>query len=319
MLAEDRINLAPSFNTPSEKLKENPQNVSNRRWEGVYSDQIQKSVPWRIILVVSTQCLFRAQEEDEAWKKVSYFYEAFLKKEQAQIAKRKAQLSELSEEPVTPSSKALGKRKATESEPDFDQDQLPRMHELSDQSRAGMELVQSVLGLSDRARSAKVQREAKTKERLKDLEFNLDRLHAFANTAKSTTLIAERALDQRFALLSATLTARSNPFPTTVIDPDVGSGAQLLSTYVPRPGLGQPDPLELMRALSRIDLDRPPAQVGDAARRARREVQRVEESGLGAIGERRLTSLPSSQTPRKTPGTPRRGGTPAQDKGPQWD
>lgn len=78
------------------------------------------------------------------------------------------------------------------------------------------------------------------------------------------------------------------------------------------------DPQDLLRALSRVDAERPPALVGDAARRAVREVQRVNEGG--GVGERRLTStglgLASAQggaTPRKTVGTPRRG-TPGRER-----
>ena len=68
-----------------------------------------------------------------------------------------------------------------------------------------------------------------------------------------------------------------------------------------------PDPADLMHALSRVDEERPPAQVGEAARRAARELQRAGEAGFaGSVGgEKKLT------TPREmTPGTPRRGNTP---------
>lgn len=65
------------------------------------------------------------------------------------------------------------------------------------------------------------------------------------------------------------------------------------------------DPQDVLRALSRIDMQRPPAQVGDSARRAAREAQRANES---SNVERKLTGIPN--TPRKAPGTPRRAGTP---------
>lgn len=67
-----------------------------------------------------------------------------------------------------------------------------------------------------------------------------------------------------------------------------------------------------MRALTRVDKERPPGMVTDAAWRAAREVQRVGESGVGAVGKRRLTGVPV--TPKKMPGTPRRGNTPGRDR-----
>jgi kinetochore protein Mis13/DSN1 len=67
-----------------------------------------------------------------------------------------------------------------------------------------------------------------------------------------------------------------------------------------------------MRALTRVDQERPPGTVGDAAWRAAREVQRVGESGVGAIGERGLTGVLA--TPKKIPGTLRRGNTPGRDR-----
>ncbi|KAF8624426.1 hypothetical protein AX17_007135 [Amanita inopinata Kibby_2008] len=85
------------------------------------------------------------------------------------------------------------------------------------------------------------------------------------------------------------------------------------------------DPQDLLRALSRVDRLRPPALVGDAARRAVREVQRVGESGVGVVGEKRITGVVGNnnvlQTPRKTPTTPRRGGerTPRRERTPVRD
>lgn len=56
--------------------------------------------------------------------------------------------------------------------------------------------------------------------------------------------------------------------------------------------------------------------MGDAARRAMREVQRVNEGGGVGLGDRRLTNtglgMGSGQTPRKI-GTPRRG-TPGKER-----
>ncbi|PSS32065.1 hypothetical protein PHLCEN_2v2172 [Hermanssonia centrifuga] len=69
---------------------------------------------------------------------------------------------------------------------------------------------------------------------------------------------------------------------------------------------------DLLRAMSRVDAERPQAQVGDAARRAAREVQRAHEAP-GGMAERRLTGVPPP-TPRKPPGTPRRATTPGKGR-----
>lgn len=86
------------------------------------------------------------------------------------------------------------------------------------------------------------------------------------------------------------------------------------------------DPQEIFRALSRVDVKRPPQQIGDAARRAGREAQRARASAVGLGGgaglgsgtganregdgreriqERKLTGV-APATPRKVPGTPSR-------------
>lgn len=93
------------------------------------------------------------------------------------------------------------------------------------------------------------------------------------------------------------------------------------------------DPQELLRALTRVDSQRSSDKVSEPARRAAREVRRAEESGavLGVSGnERRLTftepggggylnggsgaGMGGLQTPKKMPGTPRRGSTPGRDR-----
>lgn len=254
-------------------------------------------------------------EEDEAWKKVGYTYDAYAKKTRSALAKQAA-----------PSAKAKGKQRAMDDEAEW----KPREHELPEPFQRGVALSKSVLGLRpvgdervvgvSRRSSIGVgygslEAEAELGRRIAGVEFKLDQLHSFTNSARTTTNMAEQALDQRFELLAQNLSARSNP-PITLHDLGSASGAQVLSSYMPRATTG-PDPMDLMRALARVDKARPPAMVGDAARRAAREVQRVEESGVGAVGERRLTGVPPpnpSQTPRKTPGTPRRGGTPARDR-----
>ncbi|KAG7451457.1 uncharacterized protein BT62DRAFT_927158 [Guyanagaster necrorhizus] len=123
---------------------------------------------------------------------------------------------------------------------------------------------------------------------LQDVEFKIDMLNTYQNAARVTASVAERALDERFAHLSTGLAQRSNSNPAGLF------GAPIREL----------PPQELFRALWAVDRGRPPAMVGDAARRAVREVQRVEERG-GGVSERRLTGVPPP-----TPRTPKRGSTP---------
>ena len=118
-------------------------------------------------------------------------------------------------------------------------------------------------------------------------------------------------MDERFQLLSAILTARSNSSSSSSLlsSAATSTGTELLSTYVPRVAGAKPDTHQLLRALANVDRMRGPSKVGDAARRAQREVQRAEGSGAGGLlAEKKLTVPPA--TPRKVPGTPRRGNTP---------
>ncbi|KAK0500084.1 Mis12-Mtw1 protein family-domain-containing protein [Armillaria luteobubalina] len=123
---------------------------------------------------------------------------------------------------------------------------------------------------------------------LQDVEFKVDMLNSYQNAARATASVAERALDERFAHLSTGLAQRSNSNPPGLL----GTPTR------------EPPPQDLFRALWTVDRERPPAMVGDAARRAVREVQRVEERG-GGVSERRLTGVPPP-----TPRTPKRGSTP---------
>ena len=150
-------------------------------------------------------------------------------------------------------------------------------------------------------------------------EFKVDQIFSLINTARATSHIAERALNKRFDIIASNLKSRLNPYPHPPCGPSSNSGSSthIVTTYISNPlsqansSSGAADSLDLMRALTRVDQERPPRMVGDAAWRAVREVQRAGESGIGVVGERRLTGVPI--TPRKTPGTPRRGNTPARE------
>ncbi|THV08224.1 hypothetical protein K435DRAFT_832771 [Dendrothele bispora CBS 962.96] len=196
--------------------------------------------------------------------------------------------------------------------------------------------------------------------RINDLEFNLAQLHEYVNVGRAATAVAEDLLDERYRVLSDALAAKSGIAPPgflTDSSSESGKATKLLANMpkaIEREGAGagvgigtagrggvrnapvlgsgpgaghQPSPLTLFRALARVDSERPPAQIGigDAARRAAREVQRMEQEGTtGASGGammgggegRRLTGVPPlPTTPRRVPGTPRRGNTPGRDRG----
>jgi kinetochore protein Mis13/DSN1 len=253
--------------------------------------------------------------------KVSYGYDAYAKKLQSSLEKRAA---DLQLDPQAMSAKAKGKRRATGDVTDLEISLIPQDHELPPEFHPAVALAKSVLGhrvagddrIAGGGRRVNLNREemeAEIKHRLQSLEYKVDRIFSFTSAARTTTNIAEKALNERFDILTANPTSRINPFPQPA--DEVGSGStQLLSTYVaePRSKSTAPDPMDLMRALARVDEERPPTQVGDAARRAAREVQWADERGVAAVGDRRLTEIPA--TPKKTPGTPRRGNTPSRDR-----
>lgn len=217
------------------------------------------------------------------------------------------------------SAKAKGKRPATGDLDGYESNLFPQEHELPPDLRYSLTLAKDVLGHRAKgderliptsrygAKGSKLNREqmeAELKRRMGTLEFQYDQLFSWANTIRITTGIAERALNERFDTLTSNLSSRITPFPAPA-DIAASPSTHLLSTHVTqlRPKSAGPDPVLLMRSLSRVDKERPPAQVGDAARRAAREVQRAGESSVGLT----VPTTPS----RRPPGTPRRGTTPS--------
>ncbi|KAG1750278.1 Mis12-Mtw1 protein family-domain-containing protein [Suillus lakei] len=233
--------------------------------------------------------------EADAWTQVDHFYNSYITNSKADLERRRQALQPPSY------AKAKGKQRAASQEPPDDWGWLlPRDDELSDAFREKIDLDLIKRIMSDvRSESRNI-----LDERIAGVHFKVDSLFSFIHSAVQTTNVAESELDYRFTLLSLALSTRSRSLPPS-------SHSSSLSSHLPiQSGLSQPPPedqQDLFRALSRVDMDRPPAKVGDAARRAVREVQRVKEGG-GFAGERRLTGLPSGvgATPRKMPGTPRR-------------
>lgn len=261
-----------------QKLKPNEQNVKNKEREIKFREHIE-----------------RASAEADAWTQVDHFYNSYVTNSKADLERRRQSMQPHS------SAKAKGKQRATSQEPPDDWGWLlPREDELSDAFRENVDpdLIKRIM--SDvKSGSRNI-----LDERIAGVHFKVDSLFSFVHSAVQTTNVAESELDYRFSLLSLALSTRSRSLPPS-------SQSSSLFSHLPiQRGLTQHPPedqQDLFRALSRVDMDRPPAKVGDAARRAVREVQRVKEGG-GFAGERRLTGLPSGvgATPRKIPGTPRR-------------
>lgn len=247
------------------------------------------------------------------------FYNAYQASALAEMNKRSDPSA-----PNTPGKNAKGKQRATPQE--VEDWSNPREFELPERFRgkAGVGLAGSVLE-EDSSQDA-------INMRLGELEFKVcslrslpfhyprltismgqvDSLHGYLSSALQTTDAASEDLDARFSVLSLSLASRSQIHPHSA--PPQSTTSSLLSapssTVLPTH-----DPQDLLRALSRVDALRPPAQIGDAARRAVREVQRATEGGGASMADRRLTITgPPPATPRKGISTPRRGGTPGKEK-----
>ncbi|KAI0671351.1 Mis12-Mtw1 protein family-domain-containing protein [Trametes maxima] len=278
MIAERKVDTnvyggAGSQSGDGRPLRENEQNVKNRAREARFNAHIQQS-----------------KQEAEAWKELSDSYDAHRKSVHGDMEKRKRNLA---------TRKSKGKERAsTEDLDDWDVERRDLPEESL--SSGNVELARGIV-------FGDLSKRSPLSGRIKELECTMDRVHTFANAALQTSRVAEADLDRRFALLNISLTSRSQPAHHAHSDPTA------LSSYIPpthpRPGT---DPQDLLRALSRIDAERPPTQVGDAARRAVREVHRATDASAG-MSERRLTGVPPP-TPRKPPGTPRRATTPGKGR-----
>ncbi|KAI0649521.1 Mis12-Mtw1 protein family-domain-containing protein [Trametes meyenii] len=279
MIAERKVDTnvyggAGSQSGDGRPLRENEQNVKNRAREARFNAHIQQS-----------------KQEAEAWKELSDSYDAHRKSVHADMEKRKRTLA---------TRKSKGKERA--SAEDLDDWDVERRDLPEDFLSSGnVDIAREIV-------SGDMSKRSPLSGRIKELEYTMDRVHTFANAALQTSRVAEADLDRRFALLNVSLTSRSQPQQHAHSDPTA------LSSYIPPTHSRPPgtDPQELLRALSRIDAERPPTQVGDAARRAVREVQRAADASAG-ISERRLTGVPPP-TPRKPPGTPRRATTPGKGR-----
>lgn len=243
----------------------------------------------------------RAQAESEAWSRVDQFYHQYEVSSMTDLEKRRQALRPPS------SAKAKGKQRATSQEPQDDWSWLvPRAEDLSDgfRERVDVELIKQVMFTEPRPGT---EFQGPLDQAIGELQYKVDNLSSYVNSAIQATDMAEAELDYRFSLLSLALSARSHSLPPP------SSSSSTLASYLPptQRGLSHPpgeSPRDILRALSRIDKERPPGKIGDAARKAAREVQRVQVVGSGGVGERRITELAPGlgATPRRVPGTPRR-------------
>ncbi|KAG8213334.1 Mis12-Mtw1 protein family-domain-containing protein [Butyriboletus roseoflavus] len=290
MLAEKKIDTSVYSHGEDGKtvqegaLKPNEQNVKNRAREVTFQQHIN-----------------RAQAESEAWSRVDQFYHQYEASSKADLEKRHQALKQPS------SAKAKGKQRATSQEPQDDWSWLvPREEDLSDgfKDKIDLELIKQVASSEP---PPGIEFQGPSDQEIGDLQFKVDSLYSYVNSAVQATDMAEAELDYRFSLLSLALSARSHSLPP------LPSSSSSFPSCLPRTqrGVSHPpgeSPRDILRALSRIDKERPPGKIGDAARKAVREVQRVQVVGSGGVGERRITGLALGvgATPRKVPGTPRR-------------
>ncbi|KAF5378705.1 hypothetical protein D9757_010771 [Collybiopsis confluens] len=243
----------------------------------------------------------KMEQEQEAWKKANYHYKTFFKEEQRRVDKRKSDLSQR---------KAKAKEKASDVEENWNC--LHRFY-----------LATSVLGLrhtisgslereSTRTRIGHEEVEARLKKQYSKLPYSLDTLHTHVNAAREMTRTVEAELDSRFRLLTLVLDARSGDLHDTSRSGTASAATQIVNSHITpapyAPTHRANDPHDLFRALARVDSMRPPRQMGDGARRAAKEVHRMEENGIAGSSQRTLTEVPP--TPKKAPGTPRRGNKP---------
>ncbi|KAI0052346.1 hypothetical protein FA95DRAFT_1387548 [Auriscalpium vulgare] len=208
----------------------------------------------------------RAQAEDNAWAEVEQFYKSRHATVMSDLEQRR---------------KTKGKQGALG--PD---EWGPRDAELPERFHAGVKLARSVLasaGPSSQEKSPLDKRWSDVQDTVRMIVrtvsrgyadnacYQIDELHTLVNTATPTASVATADLARSFALMSLTLASHAQAHPHPHHPPAVSSASAALSAYLP-PSTHEPDPQELFRALSRVDMARPPAQRGDAALRALREM-----------------------------------------------
>ncbi|KAL1727391.1 hypothetical protein EV714DRAFT_253907 [Schizophyllum commune] len=279
MLHDKKIHL-PTYHTDSSMdsatMKPNKFNVTNTQWEATY-----------------TQRNAEAEARYEEWNQCRYTYDEYIKKERAKLEKEKQ--GDLS-------TKARGKQRADE--PELPESYFPQEHLIPD------ETTRRHVAIAREATTSGPTLAQKRRQRFDQFKFDADQLRDFAHSARTLVRLASDALDARFAQLRGRLIASGGaPYVAG------GGSAEVLNAYA-RPTAAAPDAQTLLRALFRVDAQRPQARQGQAAMSAARELRELDERGAG--GERRLTAGVVPPTPkRQVPGTPRRGTTPGRSNTPK--
>ncbi|KAK2465817.1 hypothetical protein APHAL10511_001458 [Amanita phalloides] len=272
MLAEKRVDLRLPPQS-GEGLKPNQQNVTNRMLEVRYTEQIN-----------------RAREEEEAWKRVSYHYDAYIKQQKEALAKRKARLNTKvppSTNNSLPEDMQRGMRLAraliATAQPKVPSGQSTTSPSQKRQRGRDTPLPTSTLpdgeqDLIGQALDEEVER------RLLDMEFKVDYMLSSARVVCSMVNVAEELLNRWFELLNHNLASRiniplgvsssSSAGPANAASALPTSASDLggfLNKYIPRqlppggfvitragssariPPSSGVDPRDLLRALSRVD------------------------------------------------------------------
>jgi len=235
-------------------------------------------------LFPSSSSFVRYDREHEAWRSLISAHKSYAAKD---ISRTKEQLAQLSD-------KARGKLKAT-----IEPLQVPNPANLDDHARHYSRIATRVLGLSGAEDvEGKWGLEEQIQSRMAGTELSLDRLHRFSSVARMQALVGEGVLDLHYRDLSDLLLARTNVSTHSIVP--------FLST----PDIQQPSPHALLRALAATDRKRAPGTFSQGAMEARREVLRIEQSGGQTAGAAHRVTPAPPMTPKKIPGTPRRGNTP---------
>ncbi|KAL1740895.1 Mis12-Mtw1 protein family-domain-containing protein [Schizophyllum fasciatum] len=278
MLHEKKIHL-PTYHTDSSAdsatMKPNKFNVTNAQWEATYTQRNEES-----------------EARYEEWNQCRYTYDEFIKKERAKLEKEKqADLS----------MKAKGKQRADEPAA-LAEAYFPQEHLIPDDATR----LHVAIARDATASGATLARARR--QRFEQFRFNIDQLRDFAHSARTLVRLASDALDARFAQLRGRLAAAgAAPYVAG------GGSAEVLNAYA-RPTAAAADAETLLRAIFRVDAQRPQARQGPAAMSVARELRELGERGAG---ERRLTAGVVPPTPkRQVPGTPRRGTTPGRSNTP---
>ncbi|VDC03093.1 unnamed protein product [Peniophora sp. CBMAI 1063] len=247
--------------------------VATERWIGKDFNANEQNEKNRARHARFTADIERAEAEDRAWIEADKFYDKLRASFDAEQEARR--LADKGKQRASPSS-------------------LPDPALVPPHLRPGVQTVLDVLSAP---------RELPPPDpRLAHARHMADALAEDINIGARLQSAVDLELSCRFADLSMAMSAPQPPHPH--------HATSSTSLAPPHVGLGEEDPMRMLRALSVADQGRPPESVDDAARRAAREAARVRASGVGlglgaGLAQRAVRDAPPP-TPRKAGvGTPR--------------